>query len=110
MIEKTVLDYLNENLDVNAYMEIPENIETSFVLIEKTSGSRTNEINNAMIAIQSYGATLYEAAQLNETVKELMYKLPETEDVGRCHLNTDYNFTDSQTKRYRYQSVWEIYY
>ena len=31
-------------------------------------------------------------------------------NVFRCELNGDYNFTDTETKRYRYQAVFDLTY
>ncbi len=108
MIEKIVLDYLNETLNVNAYMEIPNENETSFVVIEKTGSGERNHIFDATIAVQSYGETLYEAALLNEEVKTAMDNIIELDEVCSCDLNSDYNFTDTTTKQYRYQAVFDL--
>ena len=32
------------------------------------------------------------------------------DDVISCKLNSDYNYTDEETKRYRYQAVFDIRY
>lgn len=110
MIEKTVLDYLNKALDVPAYMERPVDVPKRFVLLEKTGGSVENHIKNATFAIQSHAESLYQAALLNEKVKEAMDNIVSTEDIGRSELNSDYNFTNTTRKEYRYQAVYEIYY
>ncbi len=41
----------------------------------------------------------------NETVKLAMDSLDELAEVCRVQLNSDYNFTDTASKRYRYQAV-----
>lgn len=108
MIETIVLDYLGSAIP--AYMELPPGEkETPFLVIEKTGGGETNHIRRATVAVQSYGSTMLEAAQTNETVKTLMERLPELDDVAGCTLNADYNFTDTASKRYRYQAVFDIY-
>lgn len=111
MIEKIVIDYLNKNLiSVSASAETPVKPPKRYVLVEKTGSSRENMIDTATIAIQSYGESVLEAAKLNETVKNLMFKITEEENVSKCILNSDYNFTDTEFKRYRYQAVFEITY
>ena len=65
MIEKIIYDYLNDQ-GFSAYMQKPENPPSEYVLIEKTGSSRTNYINSATIALQSYADSLYSAALLNE--------------------------------------------
>ena len=108
MIETTVLDYLTGKLDVPVYMEEPEKPPQSYVVIEKTGSSKENYICSAMLALQSYGETLLQAAELNEQVKVAMDDIVELDLVSRAELNTDYNFTDTQTKRYRYQAVYDL--
>ena len=108
MIEKTVLDYLNQVLKIPAYMEEPEDPPVSYVLIEKTGGGCSEHIKRATIAIQSYAVSLYKAAELNETVKNAMEDIIKLPDVCRCDLNSDYNFTDPETHRYRYQAVFDL--
>lgn len=107
MIEKIVLDYLNR--EVPAYMEMPEVFpHLPFVLLQKTGSGKTNHISRAVFAVQSYGNTLLEAAELNERVKALMEQMVELDDICGVTLNSDYNFTDTAMKRYRYQAVFEL--
>lgn len=108
MIEKIVLDYLHTALSVPVYMELPENPLGTFVLVEKTGGSRANRVNRATMAVQSWAGSLLEAAELNERVKTAMGELAVFDDVSACRLNSDYNFTDTTTKHYRYQAVFDL--
>lgn len=108
MIEKTVLDYLKSALDVPVYMEEPKDKPDSFVVLEKTGSGRSNLINNSQLALQSYATSLYLAAQLNEQVKEAMDNIIILSSVIKSSLNSDYNFTDTTTKRYRYQAIYDL--
>jgi len=109
MIEKTILDYLSECLpDVPVYMEVPANRPAFFVVIEKTGSSRINHIDSATIAVQSYGATLYDAAALNERVKAAMLDAITLDSISRAALNSDYNYTDTASHHYRYQAVFDV--
>lgn len=110
MIELTVLNYLAEQMSVPVYMEMPAEMPDSFVLVEKTGSGRDNRIDRATIAIQSYAPTLYEAAALNDDVKEAMDGMAYAENVFRAKLNSDYNYTDTSVKRYRYQAVYDMTY
>lgn len=109
MIELTVREYLSSKLSVPVLMERPKN-EAEFVLIEKTGSDIENCIEYATLAIQSYSTSLFNAARLNEEVKHEMLHIIDTEDISRCDLNSDYNFTDEQTKNYRYQAVYDLVY
>ena len=102
MIETTVLDYLRDRLGVPVTMEAPEEASGTFVVLEKTGSSRQNYIRRATLAVQSYAPTLLQAAQLDDAVIEAMLALPT--------LERDYNFTDTETKKYRYQAVFAVTY
>ena len=110
MIEKVILNHLMEKLNMtDVYPEVPrDNIPAEFVVIDKTGGGEANQIWNSQVAVQSYGPTLLDAAALNVRVKAAMKTLTIHPDVSRCHLETEYNFTDTETKRYRYQAVYDI--
>lgn len=115
MIEETVMQFLQTKLNalnppVPVYFERPERLPTKYVIIEKTGASVENYIYSATFAVQSYAPSLYEAASLNELVKGYMEALPDERDVGACDCNSDYNFTDPDTRDYRYQAVFDIIY
>lgn len=109
MIEVIVYTFLkNELEDVPVFMEVPEIPPEQFVLIEKTSSGLENYIKSATFAIQSYADSMFEAASLNEVVKEKMLDIIGEKEITKVSLNSDYNFTDINTKKYRYQAVFDL--
>lgn len=108
MIEKTILDYLGQELPVPVFMERPATPPEKYVLVEKTGSGKHNQICDATLAIQSYAPSLYEAAELNETVKAVMESVVILSEICRASLNSDYNYTDTAMKAYRYQAVFDI--
>lgn len=110
MIEKTIREYLADRLSVPVYLEIPANPPESFVLIEKTGSNVVNMILKATFAIQSYGSSLFTAASLHEMVKHHMKYLDTIMNISKSELNSDYNYTDTTSKRHRYQAVYEVTY
>ena len=111
MIETIVLDYLGAKLSVPVRMETPENPPREYVLIDKTGSSETNHIVRATLAIQSVSSvSLYRAAEINEAVKAAMEDILTLPQIFRAKRNTDYNFTNPQTKQYRYQAVYDMTY
>ena len=112
MIEAIVIAHLGDELGgIPVFAERPaETVPETWVLVEKTGSSRTNRIDSATIAVQSYAPTLLGAAMLNEEVKSAMDSLIEIGSVSRSALNSDYNYTDTATKSYRYQAVYDITY
>ena len=115
MIEETVLQFLEGKLSeldppVPVFFERPETLPDKYVILEKTGTSVVNYIYSATFAVQSYAPSLHEAASLNGLVKSYMENLPDERDVGACDCNSDYNFTDPDTRDYRYQAVFDIIY
>ena len=117
LVEKVILDYLTEQLaasqryDVGVYMEMPEQpLPSNFIVIEKTGSARINRVCTDNIALQSCATSLLGAAQLNQLTKTLMDGIISLPAIGAAHLDTDYNFTDPETKVYRYQAIFRISY
>ena len=111
MIEKRVYDYLNATLSVPCYTERPDqNIPDSYIVIERTAGGKTNQLSTATFAIQSYAPSMFQAAQLNDTMKLAMEQMKGLVDIFSVKLNSDYNYTNNAFKGYRYQAVFNIIY
>lgn len=112
MVETIIKNFLSSKLSVPVLMEVPKNPASSFVLIEKTGSSRVNHIDSSIVTIQSYATSMYQAALLNDEVKHWMLDglegLITINEVASVILNSDYNFTDTSEKRYRYQALFEI--
>lgn len=108
MIEIAIRQYLSEHLDVPVLLERPLKPPDSFVLFEKTGSGKNNQIKSSIFAFQSYAKSMLNAAQLNEKVKDAVDGLISLDVVHRVKLNSDYNYTDTETKEYRYQAVFDI--
>ena len=110
MIEEILYNFLGDYLSAPVYTEIPKSYPSRFYSIEKTGSAQENHIKSSTVAIKSYSEnSLYEAAVMNEMLKEVMlYDLISSDDIIKVTLNSDYNFTDSATKQYRYQAVFDI--
>ena len=110
MIEKIILDYLTENLDEKIFLEHQNNMPASYIIFEKTGSSQKNHLKSAVFAFQSYADSLYNASLLNEKLKSTVLTLDKLSEISGVYLNSDYNFTDTTTKKYRYQAVFNINY
>lgn len=112
MIETKLIDYLKSALTSTSrvYAEVPQDQTGAFVVIDKTGERVVNRIRTATVAIQSYGDTLLDAIRLNDEVKTVMDGIVSRNDIGGCHLQTDYNFTNTTKRQYRYQAVFDITY
>ncbi len=107
-IEIMLKNYLDTVMSVPVYLEEPKEKPKRYVLFEKTGGGKDDQIRKATFAFQSYAESMYEASELNEEVKVAMDNSIYFVDIGKAKLNSDYNFTDITTKRYRYQAVYDI--
>ena len=110
MIEKRITDYLSACLPVPVGCEVPKGPPVSYVVLQKTGSGDENSVQNADFAVQSIASTLYGAMVLNESVKAAMDHFTDLTNIFRCHCETDYNFTNTETKEYRYQAVFHIIY
>ena len=110
MIEKVVLDYLVVRMTVPVYMEEPEKPPESYLLLEKVGGGKQGPLKTATLTVRSYAGTLEKAAKLNEEMKEAMEDIENQNPISRAQINSDYNYTDTNTNRYRYQAVYDLIY
>lgn len=108
MIELVIKNYLDGHLSVPSFFERPEDPPGAYVLLEKTGSAKRNYLPSATFAFQSYAPSMYEAAVLNEEVKSAAEGMIALDEISAVNLNSDYNFTDTTTKEYRYQAVFDI--
>ena len=110
MIEEIIRNYLLQNMSVPVYADVPADPPDKYVVIERTGGGEEEHIRSARVAVQSYGATRYEAATVHEEVLRKLPNIATGDVVSECALNSEYDFTDTTTKRYRYQAYFELIY
>ena len=112
ILEERVVGHLSETLQTeHVYAERPVNPPAEYYIIEKTAADEENHVLMATIAVQSIsGISLLRAAQMSHDAENAMREFANAENVGRCKLNSAYNFTDTETKEYRYQAVFDIHY
>lgn len=110
LIETTLREYLADSLPVPVYLSVPADHPDTYIVLERTRGGFSNRLPSAQFAIQSYAPTMQEAAELNETMKIIMWGFVELPEIGAARLENDYNFTDTSKKGFRYQAVYDIVY
>ncbi len=107
-ITQALYEYLSGQLEEPVYTMVPANMPAKFVVIEKTSGGEENYIYHSMFTIRSYASTLDDADVLNDDVKNAMRDAITVDMITSCKLNSDYNFTDTAEKKYRFQAVFDV--
>lgn len=110
MIELVIKEYLDKFVSVPVHLEEPIDKPPKYVLFEKTGSSESDKIKKATFAFQSYAESTYEACKLNEEIKTVLDNIIYHTDISKSKINSDYIFTDTQTKRYRYQAVYDFTY
>lgn len=108
MIDVILKTYLETVLDAPVYMEIPARKPNEFYILERMGGSEENFIKSSQFVIQSYAETLYRAAVMDEEAIAAMANAVTVEDVISTSLNSHYNYTDTASKQYRYQALFDI--
>ena len=108
LIEEFVVKYLDDELSIPVSGEIPSPMPNTFITVERTGGSITNKIRTATLAIQAWAESIDAAANLCALITETMEGIVEEDEISRCTLDSSYNFTDTSTKRYRYQAVFDL--
>lgn len=114
MIETVLINFIEskfntpELLDVPVLMEVPETPPPAYVVLERTSGYRSNGLYYSTFAIKSYAPSLYMAAALDEIVCNVLINAVECDEIASSRLNSHYNYTDTTTKEYRYQAVFDF--
>lgn len=74
MIELIVKEYLEKKMKVPILLEHKKDEPKRFVIFEKIGSSKKNYTHSAIFAFQSYAESMYEAAKLNEDLKEMLEK------------------------------------
>lgn len=119
MIEVILRDYLNEKLNVPVEFTRPTNENImEYVLLQKAGSGRENFLDRATFVVQSYSDTLYGAMTLNESVKTALLGdgmshvgiAGELNNISKCSLNGDYEYSDTTRKINRYQAVFDFIY
>lgn len=110
LIETTLRDYLINAQNMPVYLSVPADHPDTYVVLERTGGGRSNRLPSATFAIQSCAPSMQEAAELNEVIKVLMEGFEQLPEIGSARLDSDYNFTDTSKKGFRYQAVYDIVY
>lgn len=112
MIERIILEYLSGQQTAPVYTEIPVKHEADeYIIIERTGGSERNKIREATVAVQTIAGSMFRAAEMAESIREIMLGIVSLPSVFHCSVNAGpYNFTDTDTNEYRYQTVYTVNY
>ena len=112
LIEERVKGFLDAEFaddEIKVCLEIPKDIPSSFVVFQLIGGGRENLIDACTLEFRSYAPSKYEAALLDEKVRDAMDKLNETTDIT-TQLGGRNDNPDTTLKRYRYRCYYNLFY
>lgn len=109
LIEQVIKEYLDEELSVDAFLEIPDPLPESFVVFRIADRGKTDQIEMATVEILSYAQSKYAAAALDEEVRELMEEIASRPDIA-CRFGGGSDSNDSTLKMYRYRCYINLYF
>lgn len=111
-IEQLVQRTLAKETGYPAFLEEPPAPRPPrYYLAARLGRGGENHISRARLALQSYAPSLAGAMALNRAAYDVMKTaLLGDPAVSRVSLVSDYDFTDTATKRYRWQAIYEITY
>ena len=112
LIEQRVKEFLDVEFaedEIGVYLETPETLPSTFIVFQLISRGKENQVNAATLEFRSYAPSKFEAATLDEKVRDAMEKLNSTTDIS-CRLGGGNDNPDTSFKRYRYRCYFNLYY
>lgn len=111
MIEATIRKYLEDNLDnIPVLMEFPKNPPKKFIVMQLADGGKVNHIDAATFFLTVYANSLYEAAEVNEDVIDLLNDAISIPGITKSMLGQNQSGTDSANHLYTYNLTFNFYY
>ena len=108
LIEEEVITYLNGQLTVPVYAEVPErDIPEKYVLVHKSGTRCRNFLYSATFSLKSRAKSRFAAAELSQDVVAKMQDIPSLGRVTGVDLESEGDATNG--KEYCYQAVFTIY-
>mgnify|MGYP003320322024 CR=1 FL=1 len=116
-IEEIVFNYLKTKLeDISLYLDEPGELPDEYISMKRIASGLTDHIGAATLEFQCYAPSKYEAAALDEELKNTLlgygsgYGITETPEVSACKFGGSNDATDPGTKKYRYRSYYNFFY
>ena len=109
-IENYVVEELNKMLEVPVFGEDPEEKPSEYVLTQLVGRLEKNFIVTDSIAFKCHSDSKAEALELNEVIQDNVKKLIESSRISAIKLKSSYETTDTNMKRCRYQTIFDITY
>jgi len=111
LIEIVILNYLKERLQMQEiYPEMPDKLPNRFITFDIIDRDKQDYINVVTIEFKSYAESQYQAAVLDERLREAIEDMTEVDEIGSVKIGGGDNGKDTTHKRYRYRCIYNIWY
>lgn len=110
MIEAEVKDFLNTYFagNVSVCLEIPKNMPEKFIVFQRVDMGREDYIEAVTLEFCSYADSKYEAALLDESLRDAMDSMHSTTDIS-CKISGGDDDMDTSLKKYRYRCYYNLH-
>lgn len=112
LIEQIVKEYLNTVFageGVPVYLETPKTLPKKFIVFTLIDRGKENRINEVTLEFMSYADSKFEAASLDETLREAMEEIVTYPDIS-CRFGGGNDNPDNTLKKHRYRCYFNLYY
>lgn len=111
MIEVAIRDYLAEKIDpIPVLMEQPQRPPIEYVLLRLVDSGVVNKVDAATFFVTVRSDTLYNAAQLRDSVKDALFDVISEDFITSSTLGGESAQTDSANNVYQYELTFNFYY
>lgn len=110
LIEQVVQDYLTNELgNIGVYPENPKPLPDKYVTFRIMDREKRNHINGVTFEFSSLASSKFEAAQLDELVRDAMENIIVIYDIS-CHFGGGNDDMDTSINKYRYRCYFNLFY
>ena len=111
MIEVAIRDYLANKINpIPVLMEQPKNPPKEYVLLRLADAGVVNKVDAATFFVTVRSSTLYETAQLRDSVKDALLDAISEDFITSSTLGGESAQTDSANNVYQYELTFNFYY
>lgn len=107
-IEADVIAFLKSQFAVPVSASVPKDRPARFITVERTGGALDTFRDLPIFAIQSWGMSVADAADLADDVRLLLPELLSLPHVANVRVGSTYNYPDPDSSQARYQTVCDL--
>lgn len=107
-VEALTVDYLNAAGTLEAFMDVPGTRPAEFVTVERVGGPEGRVLGSPLLAVQVWAKARWRAAELADSVADLIRGMEILPWVGRVTVSSVANFPDLDSRSPRYQITFEL--